>query len=349
MVGVHDGYQGEVVFDGRSMILDASGELLFESSGFEEDLSLVDLHSARSIALPNWAPEEELHDALVLGMREYFARNGFKRAYIGISGGIDSALTAALAVEALGAENVIGVTMPSHITSSETIDDAVKLCAALGIRLDTRTIGDQYQAWLKDAERTHGNLQSVTKQNIQARLRGMILMEYTNEDREGLVLSTGNKTETALGYCTLYGDMCGGLAVLGDVSKHWVYGISRYVNQRAGREIIPFSTIERPPTAELEDGQLDSDNLPADYPILSPLVERIVEDGASVEELVAELAGQGVENAEEIVRRTVQMIFIAEYKRRQMPPAIKVTRKSFGSGRRIPVGGKAFTGAALNL
>ncbi|MEZ4754677.1 MAG: NAD+ synthase [Bdellovibrionota bacterium] len=342
MVGAQDGYEGEIVFDGRSLIVNKTGELVAAGKGFSEDLFVVDLHAAKEIALPNWTEVEELHEALVLGIRDYFKRNGFSRAYIGLSGGIDSAVTAALAVEALGSENVIGVTMPSHITSGETLDDALRLAARLGIRCDTRPIGSMYKAWFADARKNHGELKSITRQNIQARLRGMTLMEYTNQDREGLVISTGNKTEVALGYCTLYGDMCGGLAALGDVSKTNVYDIARFVNSKAGRELIPVTTIDRPPTAELEANQTDAKNLPADYPILSPLVDALVEESATQAELIAKLEAQGIDNAEQIVTRTARMIHIAEYKRRQMPPAIRVTEKAFGSGRRIPITGNGY-------
>ena len=330
MVGTQDGYEGEVVFDGRSMIFSPDGKLLAIGKAFDEELIIADLHHAREIPLPDWNPAEEVHDALVLGIQEYFDRNGFTRAYIGLSGGIDSAVTAALLVEALGSENVIGVTMPSHITSEETKSDALQLAENLGIRCDTRPIGEMFAAWERDAVETHGSLESLTKQNIQARFRGNILMEYTNQDRKGLVVSTGNKTEMALGYCTLYGDMSGGLAAIGDVSKLMVYEIAELINQRAGRELIPVTTIQRVPTAELEPGQTDEANLPADYDVLSPLVEDLVEQRRSWRELLEIYPG-------EVVRKTARLIRVNEFKRRQAAPIIRVSSKSFGAGRRFPI------------
>lgn len=331
LVGAQDGYEGEVVFDGRSMLFNSEGSVVAIGSAFEEDLLILDAFEATPIPLPTWEPEEEVRQALVTGIRDYFERNGFERAYIGLSGGIDSAVTAALAVEALGPERVIGVTMPSHITSEETKSDAELLAQNLGIECRVRPIEKQYRAWEEGALEEHqGKLESITRQNVQARMRGQIMMEYTNEDRRGIVVTTGNKTEVALGYCTLYGDMVGGLAAISDVSKLMVYDVARLVNKTAGREIIPQTTIDRPPTAELEEDQTDEENLPANYDVLSPLVDDIVEHELSREELLAKYP-------EQIVNDTVRLVYRNEYKRRQAAPGIRVSQKAFGGGRRFPI------------
>lgn len=330
VVGAQDGYEGEVVFDGRSLVVSRNGTLGAIGKGFEEDFVVVDLHQPTEIPLPTWTRVEETYEALVLGLRDYCERNGFTRVYIGLSGGIDSAVTAAIAVEALGKENVIGVTMPSHITSSDTLSDAELLAENLGIECRVRPIGDLYRAWFGDAAAQHGEMQSITKQNIQARMRGDILMEYTNEDRGSMLLSTGNKTEIALGYCTLYGDMCGGLDLLADVSKLEVYELARFHNDQKASGLIPETTITRAPSAELEEDQTDSDNLPADYDVLSPLVDAIIEEDVSRDELVKRYG-------KETVDRVAKLIDRAEYKRRQAAPGVRVTKKAFGAGRRFPV------------
>lgn len=339
-VGSFDGFDGEVVFDGCSNIF-IGEDLYAQGRAFEEDLVILDLEN-RPGKLPKNPAEEnqELFSALVSGIQEYFRRNYFQTAYIGLSGGIDSALVAALCVEALGPERVIGITMPSHITSAETKDDAVLLAEKLGIRCDIRPIRDEYEAWRSGFEQMAGRKpESITAQNKQARIRGSILMEYTNEDRGGLVVSTGNKTELALGYCTLYGDMCGGFAAISDLSKTRVYNLARYVNKKAGKEIIPESIIDRAPTAELEEGQTDEQNLPADYDVLSPLVDEVIDNQASFVELVKKYDQQ-------VVREVFTLIRKNEFKRRQAAPGIRVTRKAFGIGRRYPMGVDfAFLGA----
>lgn len=329
MVGSQDGYEGEIVFDGRSMIFDPKGRLLAIGKAFEEELIVANLHHSVEIPLPEWNPVEEIHDALVLGIRDYMERCGFKRAYVGISGGIDSAVTAALLAEAIGPENVIGVTMPSRITKSDTLNDAQLLAQNLGIQLKERPIGEMYAAWEKDAEMDHESLSSITRQNPQPRLRMIILHEYTNEDRQSLVVSTGNKTEIALGYCTLYGDMAGGFAPLADISKMVVYDLAHEINRRAGWARIPLSTIERVPTAELEPGKNDRDDLPADYPVLSGLVEKLV-SGQDMDSILEEYPA-------DLVSKVSKMIARSEFKRRQASPGIRVTPKAFGSGRRFPI------------
>lgn len=344
MVGAQDGYEGEVIFDGRSMIVGPDGALLGLGKSFEEDLLVVDLHHAVEIPLPDWDPLEEIYDALVMGIKDYCSRNGFKKAYIGLSGGIDSAVTAALAVAALGKENVVGVTMPSHITSSETLDDALDLAKRLGIHCEIRPIGKEFEAWEKVALEAHGGkLDDLTRQNKQARIRMSILMEYTNEDRGALLLNTGNKTELALGYCTLQGDMAGGLAVISDVNKRpEVYAICDVINRRFGSEVIPARTRERPPTAELAKGQTDEANLPAGYDVLSPVVSDLVDGGKSPFEILASYP-------EQVVRESARLIRRAEFKRRQAPPGEKVAPKSFGAGRRFPVDDRFDEFSAENL
>jgi NAD+ synthase (glutamine-hydrolysing) len=331
LIGSFDGLDGEIVFDGRSMFVDKNANILYLASGFKEDCLIVDTQSKTSIPVPISSDEQEILNALTLGIQEYFRRLKFKRAYIGISGGIDSALVATIACLALGKENVTGVTMPSHITSNETRNDAYKLCQNLGMQLIERPITPEFKAWEEEFKRCNNKEPlSLTKQNKQARIRGAILMEYTNEDRASIVLSTGNKTELALGYCTLYGDMCGGLAVISDLSKERVYALARYINQISSKELIPQSIIERVPTAELETGQTDRANLPADYPILSPLVDTLIEDNFSNKEI--EKLYQ-----EEVILKTQRLIANNEFKRRQAAPGIRVTKKAFGIGRRVPM------------
>lgn len=331
LVGSYDGYDGEIVFDGQSMIWNSRGQLCAVASGFQEQLLIADLHSSSEIS---WRPApaaEQLYQALILGIREYFRRCGFERAYIGISGGIDSALVAALVVVALGSDKVIGVTMPSEITSSETLSDSLELAKRLGMRIDQRPIKSEYQSWFQAfRESFNRDPGRMTKQNKQARIRGSILMEYSNEDTSGIVVSTGNKTELALGYCTLYGDMCGGFAAISDVSKERVYLLSRYINQLHGRELIPQSIIDRTPTAELEPGQTDAANLPADYDIISPLVDALIDQQIPQEELYGRYS-------KTIVDQTARLIRVNEFKRRQAAPGIRVTSRAFGIGRRIPI------------
>ncbi len=334
LVGSQDGYEGETVFDGRSFAVAADGLLLATAAGFEEVVHTFDTDSVARVPTPETDAIAELYGALTLGIHDYFQRNGFSRAYVGLSGGIDSAVTAAIAVRALGADNVIGVTMPSHVTSDETKNDAILLAERLGMPCRVRPIGALYAAWKATAlEERDQFASSLTPQNAQARLRGLILMECSNEDPGAIVISTGNKTELALGYCTLYGDMCGGLAAISDVSKHRVYDLARAINREHGRDVIPVTTIDRPPTAELEPDQTDADNLPADYDVLSPLVEEIVEEGTPRAQLVQRYDGA-------VVDRTLQLIFRSEYKRRQAAPGIRVSSKAFGAGRRYPIDGE---------
>ncbi len=342
LVGSFDGYEGEVVFDGRSMVVGRNGTVIGTAEGFKEQLLISDIYAEKELALPETERVAELHDALVLGIRDYFRRVGslekgnFRYAYIGLSGGIDSALVAALAVEALGPDKVIGVTLPSRYNSAETRSDAEILAHNLGIRFKSLSIESQFQA-CTDAFATDPELvaapEGVADQNVQARLRMLDLMYYANKTN-GIVLNTGNKTELALDNCTIYGDMVGGFSVLGDVDKDRVYELSRYINRRASREIIPVSTIDRVPSAELKPNQKDSEVMGADPEKIAPLVRTIIEEGLSISEALQRFSNSW---DEALIRRTFQRIDRSEWKRRQAAPGIRVTPHSFGIGRRMPI------------
>jgi NAD+ synthase (glutamine-hydrolysing) len=325
------GGQDELVFDGESLAVDSRGELAGIGKAFEEDLVIVDLElrlgTALTIQSAPYDKEQSVFRALVLGVRDYLRKTGFKKAVIGLSGGIDSALTAAIAVEALGRENIVGVSMPSRYSSDHSKRDAESLSKNLGITYLTIPI----DKILKEYERTleepfEKRPADVTEENIQARIRGNILMALSNKFGY-LVLTTGNKTELALGYCTLYGDMSGGLAVIGDVSKSEVYALAEYYNRRRGFEAIPKSSITKIPSAELKPDQYD----PFDYVVVSPLVDEIIENRRSVKELAS--LGYDPKLAQEMLSR----VRSAEYKRRQAAPSIKITRKAFGIGWRMPI------------
>jgi NAD+ synthase (glutamine-hydrolysing) len=325
------GGQDELVFDGESLAVDSRGELIGIGKRFEEDLTIVDLKiesgTAESAFPQPYDKDDSILSALVLGVRDYFRKTGFKKALIGLSGGIDSSLTAAIAVDALGRENILGVYMPSRYSSDHSKRDAETLSKNLGISYLVVPIEEMFKAYekaLADGFKGHGP--DVAEENIQARIRGSILMALSNK-LGYLVLTTGNKTELALGYCTLYGDMSGGLAVIGDVSKSEVYALADYYNRRRKPEAIPRSSIEKIPSAELRPDQYD----PFDYKIVSPLVDEIVENRRSSEELVA----MGYES--KLVSDVARRIRIAEYKRWQAAPAIKITRKAFGIGWRMPI------------
>jgi NAD+ synthase (glutamine-hydrolysing) len=322
------GGNDELVFDGGSLVFDGAGRLLVQGKQFEEDLVMVDL--AGQPAPPAVPPPEEelLFKALVLGLRDYLHKCGFTSAVLGLSGGIDSALVAVLAAAALGQNNVRGVSLPSEFSSQGSLDDARALAANLGIQYDVIPIQPPFlavKAQLKDV--FAGRAEDTTEENIQARLRGVILMALSNKFGS-LLLTTGNKSELAVGYCTLYGDMCGGLAVISDVPKMMVYRLARWINRE--REIIPDATITKAPSAELRPNQTDQDSLPP-YETLDAILEAYVVNGQSPADIVK--AGF----AETDVRRVVKLIDGAEYKRRQAAPGLKVTSKAFGVGRRIPV------------
>ncbi len=321
------GAQDELIFDGQSLAYDATGQLIGQGQAFGEDLIMVDLdHPKPIVAKPN-VREEKIYNALVLGVRDYFQKTGHSEAVLGLSGGIDSCLTACIAVDALGSENIHGVSMPSKYSSHHSRTDAEILANNLGIEYRTipiETIVKQFGYSL--TESFSGTETGVAEENIQARVRGSLLMALSNKFN-WLVLSTGNKTELAMGYCTLYGDMNGGLSVISDLSKIDVYAISRWVNAQAGFDRIPINSIEKPPSAELRPDQVD----PFDYDVVSPLVTAMIEEEKSPTELIE--AGADPDLASDISRR----IRFNEYKRRQAAPGLRVTSKAFGIGRRVPI------------
>ncbi len=337
-VGVQDGYDGELVFDGQSMIFGNRGNLVYLGKQFEEELfyiNLNDLISSNEIEfkLPKYNSTEELFKALTVAIKDYFRKTNFNRAFIGLSGGIDSAVVAALARDALGAENVTGIYMPSQFSSQESQDDSNLLAENLGMSFEIISINTIYENFLKTLKSQFNNLSfDVTEENLQARIRGMILMAHANKFN-GLVISTANKTETALGYTTLYGDMCGAIAPIADVSKLKVYDLASFVNEKSKKEVIPSMIIKKIPSAELRENQTDEESLGASYKIISPLVDEIVEKGKTQKELSKKYP-------KEIIKHILQLINQNEYKRRQAAPAVKVTKKTFGIGRRIPISHK---------
>ena len=335
------GGQDELVFDGGSLIMNPEGELVAIAKRFEEDLLIADVGSDTSaVHAPGPGRAAEVYEALVLGTRDYIRKNGFQKVVIGLSGGIDSSLTAVIAVDALGRDNVIGVTMPSQYTSSETRSDAELLAENLGIRLITIPVETVFSAYLDSLEESSGEGEpGVETENLQARIRGNILMALSN--RFGwLVLTTGNKSETAVGYCTLYGDMAGGFAVIKDVPKTLVYEVSEYINEKSGHDVIPASVLHRPPTAELRPDQKDEDSLPP-YSVLDPILQAYVEEDKSPDEIIANGFASG------IVRDVARMVDRNEYKRRQAPPGIKITPKAFGRDRRLPITNRYLTTALV--
>jgi NAD+ synthase (glutamine-hydrolysing) len=339
------GGQDELVFDGRSMIVDPSGNVRAKAKGFEEDLLIADITvedkdvkvsqvglTAREISEPSEAESAsgEIYKALVLGTRDYVRKNGFTKVLIGLSGGIDSSVVAAVATEALGKENVTGITMPSRFNTDQTKSDAAKLAENLGIEFLTIPIELTLQEFDKALSSVKGwDNEGIAYENLQARIRGTILMSLSNQ-LGSIVLTTGNKSETAVGYSTLYGDTAGGFAVIKDVPKTSVYKLAKYINQIAGRQVIPQAVIDRPPSAELKKDQKDSDSLP-DYDLLDKILEGYVELDKSAYELIE----SGL--PKEDVLRTVRLVDRNEYKRRQSPPGVKITPKAFGKDRRLPI------------
>lgn len=323
------GGNDELIFDGYSMYLDKHGTLKNRAKGFAEEKMLIDLESDfPSVSLAE-DPLKDLYQALVLGVRDYFHKQGFKRGCLGLSGGIDSALVACIAVDALGKENVLGIAMPSRYSSPSSLGDAEILADTLGISLHTIPIEEPFVAYLRLlAPSFEGKAADITEENLQARIRGMILMALSNKFGY-IVLSTGNKSEMAMGFTTLYGDMCGGLAVISDVSKMQVYALARWINRE--KEIIPNTIIEKIPTAELRPNQKDSDTLPP-YAIVDAVLEGYVEDLLSPEEI-----SEKYHLSLDLVRDLIHRIHLAEYKRRQAPPGIRVTKKAFRAGRRYPI------------
>ncbi len=325
------GGNDELIFDGRSIAVDASGQLIARAAAFEEDLIFVDLALGEGeIRESPEDPTINTYQALVLGTRDYMRKCGFEKAVIGLSGGIDSAVVCAIACAAVGSENVLGVCMPSPYSSAGSLEDARLLADALGIELRNVPIDSPMECFDRLLEPVfEGKSRDVAEENIQARLRGLILMGLSNKYGY-LVLTTGNKSELAVGYCTLYGDMCGGLSVISDLPKMMVYDVARYVNERENREVIPVSTIEKPPSAELRPNQRDQDTLPP-YVVLDGILHAYVEQRRSLDQIV-ELGYRP-----DVVRDVINRIDRNEYKRHQAAPGLKVTARAFGFGWRMPI------------
>ena len=324
------GGNDELIFDGNSMVFDRHGTVVARAKEFEEDLLVVDLdHPGPPPSLASGGVES-IYRALLLGLRDYMRKCGFASVVLGLSGGIDSALTAALAVDAIGKDKVVGVALPSRYSSGHSVDDAKQLADNLGIAfhvIPIKAMHDAFEATL--APSFAGLPPDVTEENLQARIRGATLMAFSNKFNH-LLLTTGNKSEMAVGYSTLYGDMCGGLNLIGDVPKTTVYELSEWLNRHAGREVIPGSTIHKAPSAELRPDQHDQQSLPP-YPELDAILHRYVEEDQSAADIVAD----GFDR--DTVLKVIRLIDRSEYKRRQAAPALKVTSRAFGTGRRMPI------------
>lgn len=348
------GGQDEIVFDGGSCVFNPKGRNIASAELFQEDFLMVDLEVGSvkkklllqeiELRLPlnqkrfaleskkNTVPgkTERIYKALVLGTRDYIYKNGFDRVVIGLSGGIDSALVAKIAVDALGKDKVVGVTMPSHFTSSATLTDARKLARRLDIELLEVPIKPIYDAYIQSMnESFKGKPEDTTEENVQARIRGNILMGLSNK-HGWIVLTTGNKSEMAVGYCTLYGDMSGGFAVIKDVYKTTIYELAHYCNEQAGCEVIPESIIKRAPSAELREGQRDQDSLPP-YEVLDAILIEYVEKHHSFDRIVK------IIKDEDVVKKILKLVDKSEYKRRQSPPGVKITPRAFGKDWRLPI------------
>lgn len=325
------GGNDQLVFDGSSFAMDAHGKVIAAASSFSEELIFANFHTSTGDQRASHPEEiDAVYEALVLGTRDYFRKTGFHKALLGLSGGIDSALVACLAVEALGKENVTGIAMPGPYSSDHSLADAKALAEALGIQCPTISINAGYAALLESLQPAFaGAAPDLTEENLQSRLRGITLMAMSNKTG-ALVLTTGNKSETAVGYATLYGDMCGGLAVISDVPKMQVYALSRVANRRLGNA-IPESTFTKPPSAELRPDQKDSDSLP-EYPVLDAILELYVEQMMAPAR-IAEQLNQPLA----LVRDVTRKVDRSEYKRQQAAPGLKVTTKAFGFGRRLPI------------
>ena len=343
------GGQDELIFDGRSMFADSTGKITAKARAFDEDLLIADIipktdgvvqveprpsegrgEPMRAAAGQLGDLADEIYQALVLGTRDYAGKNGFTKVLLGLSGGIDSSVTAAIAVAALGAENVVGITIPSKFNSPETIGDAQKLARNLGIEFLTIPIEPMLKQFDEALETAQGwNSEGIAYENLQARIRGCILMSLSNQFGS-LVLTTGNKSETAVGYATLYGDTAGGFAVIKDVPKTMVYKLAEHINKISGRQIIPAAVLTRPPSAELKPDQKDSDSLP-DYDLLDKILKGYIEEDKSVQQLVESGLSQ------DVVLRVIRMVDRNEYKRRLSPPGVRITPKAFGKDRRLPI------------
>ncbi|RZK65948.1 MAG: NAD+ synthase, partial [Pedobacter sp.] len=330
------GAQTEIIFDGGSLVFDADGAMKAEMKYFEEDLQVFDLDEVENVKNKYPQPErltdiEQIHDALILGIKDYFEKSGFKKAVLGLSGGIDSAVVCALACRALGAENVMSVLMPSKFSSDHSIQDALDLVKNIGCQHEIIAIKEVAEAFDHIlAPAFEGLPFNLTEENIQARIRGVINMAMSNKFGY-ILLNTSNKSECAVGYGTLYGDMCGAIGVIGDVYKTQVFELARYINKE--REIIPVNTIVKPPSAELRPDQKDSDSLP-DYDTLDRILYQHIEKKKGSKAIIE----QGF--SEELVKKIIKMVNVAEFKRYQTPPILRVSPKAFGMGRRMPIVGK---------
>ena len=320
------GAQDELVFDGQSCIVNPEGKIVSHLPAFKELVEVVDLKNCFPIEVPRACEEEEVFQALSLGVKDYFRKTGHKKAIIGLSGGIDSALTATIAQNALGAENIIGIAMPSIYSSEHSIEDAKILAENLGIDFQIIPIKKINEQMLDDLSPILNGSSGLAEENLQARIRGNILMTVANKER-ALLLNTGNKTETALGYCTMYGDMAGALAVISDLNKSQVYAVSRWINKNADNVVIPKNSINKPPSAELKPDQVD----PFDYDLISPLVDRIISEPHNI----SSLENDGY--SKELISVLVKKVHFSEYKRRQAAPGLRVSQKAFGIGRRYPI------------
>jgi NAD+ synthase (glutamine-hydrolysing) len=328
------GGNDSLVFDGSSLVFDREGKMIAQGKSFEEDLIFFDSDKLTGEIHEQIEGEEaSVYAALVLGTRDYVRKCGFKKVIVGLSGGIDSALTAAISVDAVGRENVVGVGMPGPYSSEGSISDARELAANLDVRFEILKITEIFEGYKSALHHVFtGYKEDVTEENIQSRIRGSLLMALSNK-YGALVLSTGNKSELGVGYCTLYGDMAGGLAVIGDVPKTMVYRLSKYVNSR--KQIIPQATLVKPPSAELRPGQKDTDSLP-DYEVLDAILEDYIEQSRSAEEITD---SHGFDLR--LVKDVIRMVERNEYKRQQAAPVIKISPKAFGYGRRFPIAAKA--------
>jgi NAD+ synthase (glutamine-hydrolysing) len=328
------GGNDSLVFDGSSLVLNPAGEVIAQGRSFEEDIVYFDSDKLTGDVHPQIEGEEaSVYSALVLGTRDYVRKCGFRQVIVALSGGIDSALTAAIAVDALGPENVIGVGMPGPYSSQGSIDDARALADNLGVRFELLCITDIFASYKKTLAKTFaGRKEDETEENLQSRARGTLLMALSNKFG-AIVLSTGNKSELGVGYCTLYGDMVGGLAVISDLSKTMVYRLSHYLNSR--RPVIPQASLDKPPSAELRPDQKDSDTLPP-YEVLDAILEDYVEELHTPDQIAAE---RGFDVS--LVRRVIRMVERSEYKRQQAAPGLKISAKAFGYGRRFPIAAKS--------
>jgi NAD+ synthetase len=326
-VGAND----EIIFDGQSLVAGSDGTLLQQADAFQEDLLLTTPDKEGDSGTVSSGTEQEkfVLDALELGLRDYVRKTGFEQVLLGLSGGIDSAMTATIAARALGPDNVLGVSMPSRFTSSESRSDAEQLASSLGIRYEERAIEDTFESFLETLEPILGSDDlGTTSENIQARIRGTLLMAISNDTGQ-LLLATGNKSELSVGYCTLYGDMAGGLAPIGDVPKTLVYDLARYINDEAGEEVIPDNIITKPPSAELRPDQTDQDSLPP-YDTLDEVLDRYIvreEDPEDISE----------DEDPDLVHEVVNLVDRSEFKRQQAAPVLKVTSRAFGIGRHMPI------------